>query len=337
MKSIPPPRLHKTGQAYAKWQGKCKYFGKYGTPEANEKYRLWVLSLYGKKSTEATSPLVIDLIRDYTAAHPSKNLKHHLKAINDLGPLSGHRCHEYTPLVFRRHRGIVASTGRRCARHVNDLMRLVQRIFRWGVSMEMVGLATYESLKTIPPLKADEVEHQATKRKPAKREDVEKTLNELHSVPADIVRLILFTGARPGEICSIQSSEITKDGPQGTWVYRPGKHKTLHHGKRRFIVFGPMSQAILRQHWPNRSGYLFPSSLIVGHYQPASLRQAVWHACKRAGVAPFSPYSLRHLRLTELATDKGLDIAAMVAGHGEQETTRLYQHEPDILQLKGAV
>lgn len=335
--NIPTLKLHATGQAYIRWQGKTKYFGKYGTPETDRAYRQWMQGLLGNKGDGAESPLVSDLIQAYVDANPSKNHGDKFRAIADLGPLSGHRCHEYTPLAYRKHRELVAGTGTRCARHVNDLMRLVQRIFRWGVSMEMCSLDTYSRLKTVDPLKAHEVKRQSKKRLPAKREDVEKTLAELHDVPAAIVRLILYTGARPGEICTMKASEVTKSGPQGTWVYRPGKHKTGHHGKRRFIAFGPLGKEILRQFWPACGDYFFPSAVIISHYRPASLRQAIGHACIRAGVPYWSPYQLRHLRLTELAVDKGLETAASVAGHGEIETTKLYQHEPDVLQLNRAV
>ena len=332
----PTMKLHRTGQGYVYYQGKCRYFGKYGTKEAEAKYRQWLMDLYGNK-VPISGTLLIDLFQSYADAHPSKDLKHKLASVSDLGLLSGHHCHEYTPLVYRKHRAMIASNGKRCARHVNDLMRLVQRIFCWGVSMEMVGIETYQKLNTVDPLKANEVKHQSKKRQPAKREDVERTLEELAPMPAAIVRLILYTGARPGEICGMKASEIRKDGPNGTWVLRPSKHKTWHRGCNRFLVFGPKSRGIIADHWPERGDYFFPSSLVVGHYQPASLRQAVGHACIRAGVPHFSPYQLRHLRLTELATDKGLEAAAAVAGHGELTTTKIYQHEPDVIALREAV
>lgn len=334
---IPTPKPHKTGQAYIYWQRKCIYFGKYGTPEADEKYWQWRKSMTGGVSPTVKQYLVIDLLNLYASSHAGRKAKDKYKAITDLGPLVRYHCHEYTPLIFRKHRERIASTGTRCARHVNDLMRLIQRIFRWGVSMEMCSLDTYSRLKTVDPLKAHEVEHQSKKRVPAKREDVEKTMDELNPMAMAVVKLILYTGARPGEICGMMASEITKDGPHGVWVYRPDKHKTTHHGKRRYVVFGPKGRAIVKEWWPRHGDYFFPSRLIVGHYQPSSLRQAVGHACKRAGVPHWSPYQIRHLRMTELAVDKGLEVAASVAGHGETQTTRLYQHEPDVIALREAL
>lgn len=324
-------KLHKaTGQAYVRHEGKCKYFGKWGLLETEQRYRQW---LAGGKST-ATCCKIADLIERYNLDRPSKNHADKVKAVSDLGPVASLTVDQYSPLAYRKHREHL-DNGNRCARHINDLMRLMQRIFRWGVSMELVPLEVYERLKTVDPLKPHEVEHQSTPRKPVKREHVERTLKELHQMPADIIRLLLYTGARPGEICGMRGSEIDQYGPQDTWVYRPSKHKTGHHGKRRYIVFGKQGQAILAKYMT--SGHLFPSSVIIGHYQPASLRQAVYHACGRVGLSHWTPYQLRHLRMTELSIDKGLEVAASVAGHGELGTTRGYTHEPDAETLKKAV
>lgn len=323
-------KLHKTGQGYIRHNGKTIYFGKFGTPEANRKYQAW---LTGKAKPSCT---LAELFTAYAAHNPSKNHKDKVAAVSVLGSLSHHRCDEYTPLVSRRHRKQL-DNGKRCARHINALMQLIQRIFRWGVSVEMVPLEVWQKLKTVEPLKPHEVAHQSKRRQLVKREIVMKTLEELQELPADIIRLLLFTGARPGEICGLRASEINKNGPHGTWVYRPTKHKTIYRGIKRFVVFGIEGQKILEKHWPAKGDYLFPSAVILGHYKPSSLRQAVGHACKRAGVASWSPYQIRHLRLTELAVDKGLEIAASVAGHGEASTTRIYQHEPSEAEIKKAV
>ena len=118
----------------------------------------------GGASPTVKQYLVIDLLNLYASSHTGRKTKDKYKAITDLGPLVRYHCHEYTPLIFRKHRERIASTGTRCARHVNDLMRLVQRIFRWGVSMEMCSLDTYSRLKTVDTLKAHEVKHQSKRR-----------------------------------------------------------------------------------------------------------------------------------------------------------------------------
>ncbi len=331
---IPYPKAHPCGQAYLRWDGKYKYFGKYGTEEADQKYWQWRHELEHGKQVD-NSWHVGELFEAYEKEYP-KLQKDKFKAVNALGAISGLKCTEYGPLTYRKHRDIVASTGTRCARHVNDLMRLVQRIFRWGVSMGKVPLEVYSRLKTVDPLKADQVKRQSKPRKPAKRADVMKTLPELADMPAAIVQLILFTGARPGEICAMKASEVSKDGPHDTWVYRPEKHKTGYHGKRKFIAFGAKGQELLSKWWPSVGDYFFPASQAFGNYRTSSLMQAVEHACKRAGVPHWTPYQLRHLRLTEVAVDFGLETAAKLAGHGETGTTQGYAHQPDKTKLDEA-
>ena len=56
-------------------------------------------------------------------------------------------------------------------------------------------------------------------------------------------RVQLLSSARP-EICELRDELIDRSGP--IWIYRPAKHKTLHHGHARSIVFGPQAQLVLR-------------------------------------------------------------------------------------------
>jgi integrase len=59
-----------------------------------------------------------------------------------------------------------------------------------------------------------------------------------------MVRLQLLTGARPGEICAMRPTNVTR-GIDGVWTYRPASHKTEHHGRERRIFIGPQAQEIL--------------------------------------------------------------------------------------------
>ncbi len=59
-----------------------------------------------------------------------------------------------------------------------------------------------------------------------------------------MVRLQLLTAARPGEVASIRPRDVDRSDP-ACWVYRPGSHKTEHHGRERVIVIGPRAQEVL--------------------------------------------------------------------------------------------
>ena len=85
------------------------------------------------------------------------------------------------------------------------------------------------------------------------------------------------------------------------------------------------------------SDWLFPSKVLNSHYTETALRQAVGHACKAAEVKHWTPYQLRHLAGTTIATEHGLEAAAAVLGHSSTGVTQIYAHEPDAETLRRAV
>ena len=59
-----------------------------------------------------------------------------------------------------------------------------------------------------------------------------------------MVDLQRITGMRPEEVCIMRTGDIDRSG--SIWVYRPGSHKTEHHGHDRKVYLGPKAQEILR-------------------------------------------------------------------------------------------
>jgi integrase len=336
-KPIPSPKLHKTsGRAYVYHAGAYHYFGKYGSPEADRKYWQWRTTLAGGKPATVSTCLVFELFRLYRQNH--EHLDHRERSrLNNLEEFPGiyhFATTEYGPLAFQAHRDHLLSTGTRSARQVNDLMQFAQRIFRWGVSRQLVPLEVWTMLKTVERLKPHQSPKQTVRRKPVPASVVAATLPYLSEHCADMVRLIVATGARPGEILSLRAEEIVKayQARPGWWFAEKSKHKTAARGKRRWLEFGPDEQAILLRHWPADGGYFFPVLCPrkgkTLHYAVSSLRQALFHACQRAKVAPWSAYSIRHAVITARAAQEGVGAAAKVAGHDTRVTEAVYLHEP---------
>ena len=59
-------------------------------------------------------------------------------------------------------------------------------------------------------------------------------------------------------------------------------------------------------------------------YSVNSLYHAVKRACKRAGVAPFTPYDLRRTAATRVRAALGKEDAKMLLGHVTTDTTDIY-------------
>lgn len=335
---VPLLKLHKsTGQAYLRWQGKMLYFGKYGDEASNKKYWAWRGTLGPGSGGGCTVKELLNrygISRKWPRAQISRfnNLRDALKKLGDLPS------NNYGPMVFKSHRAEVAATGTRSARQVNDLMRLMQRIFKWGVSESLVLYDVWAALKTVDPLKPYEVAHQPKPREAADEGDVIATMPYLSDKVWAMIRLLMLTGARPGEITGIRKSQIDREGPSNTWVYRPGSHKTAHRGKKRWIVFNQEAQEVITAILANDdpSDWLFPSKVLDSHYTETALRQAVGHACIAASVKHWTPYQLRHLKATNVAVEHGLEAAAAVLGHASPKTTEIYQHAPDADTIRRA-
>jgi integrase len=175
--------------------------------------------------------------------------------------------------------------------------------------------------------------------------------------------LILFqylTGCRPSEALRLKPRKIDHSGE--VWVYRPGRHKTAHQGKKRRIFIGPHAQKILEP-WlkdiaqdeyvfcpirsealrqaarrAKRKTPLWPSHLkrlaakrkaawkrtLRRRYDVASYRRAIKRACKQARVNPWSPNRLRHTAATRIRRLYGIEMARIILGHSTAFTTEIY-------------
>jgi len=140
---------------------------------------------------------------------------------------------------------------------VNDRIRIVVSVFRWGVTQEMVLPAVADALGMLEPLKRGRTRAREGKKVgPVPEFLLEATMPYLASPVRAMVRLQLLTGARPGEIVGLRGSDIDRDGRTGLLVARLTKHKTAHLGAEREVYFGPEAEAILepflRERNPNR-------------------------------------------------------------------------------------
>ena len=252
------------------------------------------------------------------------------------------------------------TTKRFCRNTVNDYTARLRGMMKWGVAEGLVPAPVWQALLAVPGLRRNhKVARESEPVGPVPDSAIDATLPHLSPVVADIVRVQRLTGARPGEVCRLTSDQIDTSGP--VWLYRPREHKTQHHDKTRAIAIGPRAQAVLMPYLGAAPGVPVFSPLEAERlrhererreratrvqpsqaaradrarlhlrrrppgkaYTASSYRVAVARACKRAGVAVWSPNQLRHSRATELRRSHGLDVAGAVLGHTKLETTQIY-------------
>lgn len=135
----------------------------------------------------------------------------------------------------------------------------------------------------------------------------------------NVIRLLLLTGARSGEVTSMRWSDL--DLSQGTWS-KPAsttKQKADHH----VALSGPARQLLseLRARGTRAGDWVFPSDTsATGHV--ASFEHKWAAICQAAGIRDLHAHDLRHSHASMLASGgANLVVIGAVLGHASPATT----------------
>ena len=369
---LPSYRLHKpSGQAVVTLNGKEKYLGQWKSKASRIEYdRLigeWLAN--GRQFPVSNDPSkdlsIIELIAaywDYAKGYyvkngePTSELDCFRSALRPLKRLYSHtRVIDFSPLslVALRNEYIKANHSRG---FINASTRRLKRMFKWGVSRELVPVHIYQALATVDGLKVGRSEARETLPvKPVSKEDIEATLPHLNMVVRAMVEFQLLTACRPGEVRLLRPCDI--DSSNDVWIYKPQTHKMEHQNRERLIFIGPKAQAILKP-WLNQQHTSFcfkpeevkrlsssnkrnrrvkngrpPKSSTKrapgDHYERQSYNRAITRACDRAGIERWKPNQLRHTRATEIRQKYGLEASQTVLGHSRADVTQIYAERND--------
>ena len=189
-----------------------------------------------------------------------------------------------------------------CCSQINKHIGRVKRMFRWAAGRKMVPAELVAEHALVEPLRPGQ--HGTTEPddvSPVPIQVIEATLPKLTKVVADMVRLQLLTGARPGEVCALTPDQIDRTGerisqvtrgqfrlPAGCWAIVPSQHKTRHRGKARVIPVGPQAVAVLAKYLDRPGG--------APCFSPRENREA-FDAARRAGrQTPLTPSQAKRVR-----------------------------------------
>lgn len=255
-KKRPAYSLHKpTGQARVRIDGRDHYLGEFGSPESRERYDDYVSEWLTRQDTSRLTLLIDDLAvlylkhadayyrhRDGTPTGEVVNIRIAMRFL--IARHGRTRCREFGPKALKGVLDDMIAAGI-CRKSINIHAGRIRRMFKWAAGEELIPGSVWTSLKAVDGLRAGRTKAKETAPVPPVSDaTVDATLPHLSPIVADMVRLQLLTGARPGEICSLRPGDVTR-GIDGVWTYRPQSHKTEHHGKERRIFIGPQAQSIL--------------------------------------------------------------------------------------------
>lgn len=248
--------LHKpSGQARVRIDGKDHYLGEYGSPESRDRYDELIAEWFAKQNADGVSLRIDELAIRFMAhaneyyrtlnGEPTGEADNYRRALRYLvGEFGRTRVREFGPVKFKAVREAMVKAGL-CRSHINRQASRIKTVFSWAVENELAPTGVVQALREVAGLRAGRTAaHEAPPVVPVDAETVDATLKHLPEVVADMVRLQLLTGARPGEICCMRPGDIERE--KDVWTYRPGQHKTAHRGKERRIFIGPRGQEILR-------------------------------------------------------------------------------------------
>jgi integrase len=237
--------------------------GKYDTPESSAEYRRVVMEweVNGHRLPEPPAPApeisVNEILLGYWEhvqtyyrlmdGTPSTEVDNIRLALRPLKALYGHTpAAEFDSTALETVREQMIRDGR-CRNRINKDVARVKRLFKWAGAKKLLPSSVYQDLITVEGLRAGRSQAKETAPVlPAPRAIVEQTLEVMRPTLADMVQLQLETGMRPGEVCAMRAVDIDMAGP--VWLYRPGHHKTKHHGHTRIVPIGPRAQEIIRRH-----------------------------------------------------------------------------------------
>lgn len=331
---VPKLSRHSSGQYRVRIKKKTVYLG-HDKTLAQRKYRQILAQHLG--SVSSLPPVTVkvgELLKEYIeyqiercAPRWRKTRRHllHQATRHALEMYAALPVGAFGPVAYQEVRRHMACEGR-CRSYVNALCSKLKGAFKWGVSREVVRQEEYDRLLSVPDLAPDDLglpEGREVQQVDVKV--VERTLPYLPEHHADIVRLLLWTGARPCEIVRMTPAEINRADPV-VWLYEPIHHKTRRKKKKRAVPFGKEAQELLLRYWPkDPQGYFFPGN-DEGHLSSAAIYQAVSDACVAADIPHWHPYQLRHSAVTRISLQHGRDVAQAVAGHAKAAMTAHYDH-----------
>jgi integrase len=222
-----------------------------------------------------------------------------------------------------------------------DVDRLHRKITKSGspyranrttaVLSKMISLAVRWGMRDDNPCKGIELNIEYSRRRYLSRDELARLTTALAALPdkqsANIVRLLLLTGARRGEVLAARWADI--DLAEGKWSKLPSSTKQKEH--HEVPLSAPARQLLseIRDEQTSQrkplGTYVFPGIGESGHV--VGLRRAWRRLTKTAKIEGLRLHDLRHSFASQLASGgASLPLIGALLGHNQPRTTARYAH-----------
>jgi integrase len=232
----------------------------------------------------------------------------------------------------------------------NRTLAILRRMFNFAIGQAMIDVSPCDRVE--PPSSENQRDRALSD------EEIRLFWHALDGAPMEpnarrLLRLMIATGQRKGEVIGIQAQEVDFD--RGVWVLPAHRAK---NGREHLIPLSPLARQILAEVPPNERGYFFPSRLTGSPYRgqsidhatrylfnerpPSRPRKKADEPLKRpplVGIMErFTPHDLRRTvatRMRELGISRG-DVK-MVLNHVESDVTARYDKYDGLTEKRRAL
>lgn len=333
--------------AFVEWRGqRHRLPGRWNSPESRQAYQRFidrnilspepVPAVASQPQGEPTtiSTLAVQYLRwarQHYPGNPSRNEYSNIKhAVDPLVKQCGLvPVESFGPVKLKQLRETL-ERGANARQYINSQIARIRRMFRWGVSEEMVPVSVWQALCAVPGLRRGHTKaREAPKRKPVPWEHVAAVFAHLHPLVASMLWLQWYTGARSSSVCRAKPEQFELGFP--LWLWRP-RHKTEGRDVELILPIGQRCQHVLMPLLARTAPgeYLFNPRAIRNdrryntRYSALTYRQAIKRGQTRAGVPEWTPHQLRHTRGTLVRERYGVEGAQAYLGHGTLDATQIY-------------
>jgi integrase len=269
-----------------------------------------------------TAPTVGDLVKRFEEEH-----------VSDLRPSSAASYRSLLKYVFSVGANVkVRDVG------YEDIAALHRRITKAGhsysanrclaVASRMFALAVRWGWRETNPCKGVERNREHSRQRYLTADEMARLTRALAEFPdrdvADVVRMLLLTGARKGEVLSAKWCDLNLG--MGVWT-KPAS-RTKQNRPHQVPLSAPVCQLLseIEQRRPGgHSEYVFPGTGKHGHI--SYIFNAWRRLCKAAGIVNLRLHDLRHSFASELVSSgASLPLVGALLGHSSPATTSRYAH-----------
>jgi len=266
------------------------------------------------------APTMVDLIERFEAEHLVR--KRETTAVDYRSMIK-----TYIAPTFgsRKVREIVFSDCDGLHRRISKAGPLVRANRVLGVLSALFTLSIKLGWRTDNPCKGVAKNREHHRRRYMSSDELARLTKTLAEFPdrdvADIVRLLLLTGARRGEVLSMRWEHLNL----GLGIWKKPPSGTKQNEPHEVPLSAPARMLLAERYVDGATGFVFPGVGRRGHR--AVVFRAWQRLCKAAGICELRLHDLRHQFASELVSSgASLPLIGSLLGHRSPTTTNRYSH-----------